>query len=133
MVFLTISLHGSQTRNQEDPHETYYRYFEQLAARDEKNLFSLGIINKGKDVDNAFEYATQYMFKNAFGHEILNQEGADHCDGVHFLFKWRTFYVGQQKPDARQLLIPSLTNTSPNLNATSRMHGTDTASKYGAF
>lgn len=81
------------SKQSEDPNETFYKYFEQLASRDERNLLALNIISKGKDVDNAFEYATQFMFGNRFGHELVHQNGTDHCDGcIEFsngeLFMW---------------------------------------------
>lgn len=81
------------SRESDDPNEIYYQYFEQLASRDEKNLFSLEVITKGKDVDNAFEYGTQYMFQKKFGHSLVHQNGSDHCDGcIEFtngeLFMW---------------------------------------------
>ncbi|WP_417602141.1 hypothetical protein [Owenweeksia hongkongensis] len=70
----------------EDPNETFYQYFEQLAARDEKNLLNLNIISKAKDIDNAFEYATRFMFEHKFGHTLLHQTDSDHCDGcIEFL------------------------------------------------
>lgn len=81
------------SRESDDPYEDYYKYYEQLASRDEKNLLSLDIISKGKDVDNAFEYATQYLFTHKFGHDLIRQDGSDHCDGcIEFpngeLFMW---------------------------------------------
>lgn len=78
----------------ENPHETFYQYFEQLASRDEKNLLNLNIINKAKDIDNAFEYATRFMFEQKFGHSLLHQSDSDHSDGcIEFpnngeLFMW---------------------------------------------
>ncbi len=87
-----ISIDASQKTD--DPHEVFYKYFEQLASRDEKNLLNLGIIKKAKDIDNAFEYATQYLFTNIFKHELLRQSNSDHCDGcIEFtnngeLFMW---------------------------------------------
>lgn len=81
------------SRESEDPKEVFYHYFEQLASRDEKNLLSLEVISKGKDVDNAFEYGTEYMFQQKFGHSLVQQPDSDHCDGcVEFangeLFMW---------------------------------------------
>lgn len=78
----------------DDSREVYYNYFEQLASRDERNLLSLNIIKKGKDVDNAFEYATQFMFEKRFDHSLQHQSDSDHCDGcIEFpnngeLFMW---------------------------------------------
>ena len=86
-------INKSDSSESDDPNEVFYKYFEQLASRDERNLLSLNIINKGKDVDNAFEHATNYMFEKVLGHTLIDQENSDHCDGcMEFsngeLFMW---------------------------------------------
>lgn len=69
------------SQESDDSREVFYKYFEQLAFRDERNLLSLNIIKKGKDVDNAFEHATQFMFEMKFDHSLQHQSDSDHCDG----------------------------------------------------
>ena len=64
-----------------DKRRFFYNYYEQLAKRDEKNLMISEVIKKGKDIDNAFEEATRYIFEEKFKLELLDQENSDHCDG----------------------------------------------------
>jgi hypothetical protein len=64
-----------------DPRMSYYDYFEQLAKRDMQNLLPNGVVQKDRDIDNAFEEATRYLFEHKFNLELLQMEGSEHCDG----------------------------------------------------
>lgn len=61
--------------------EMYYRYFVELAARDRENLLANDVITKDLDINNAFEEATRYLFREKLGVELIEMEGTDHPDG----------------------------------------------------
>lgn len=64
-----------------DPGEIYYKYLEELAARDESSLRTNEIIKKAKEIDTAFEIGTKYLFENKLNHTLLKFEGSEHADG----------------------------------------------------
>jgi hypothetical protein len=73
-----------------------YEYYVELATRDRENLLSNNIISKDKDMDNAFEEATRYLFEKKLGIPLEETPGNEHADGVarfpksKELFMWDT-------------------------------------------
>lgn len=65
-----------------DDRAVFYQYFEELAARDNKRLLGLKIIQKDRDMEAAFENATTYMFEKKFEREPIQLDGVDHADGA---------------------------------------------------
>ncbi len=65
----------------EDKRKIYYDFFEQLAKRDLQNLLGKNIIKQERDIDQAFEVATKYIFEEYLGHTVLDQDGSEHSDG----------------------------------------------------
>ncbi|TVR74446.1 MAG: hypothetical protein EA408_02740 [Marinilabiliales bacterium] len=76
------SLTNKEPEESKDERAVYYQYFEELAARDNKTLLGLKIIQRDRDMESAFEKATTYMFENKFNREPLQLEGVDHADGA---------------------------------------------------
>ena len=64
-----------------DPRECYYQYLEELAARNNKELYRLGIIKKDRDMEGYFEEGTRFLFEKKLGCELLKMQGNDHADG----------------------------------------------------
>ena len=65
----------------EDPRELYYQYLEELAERNNKELYRLGIIKKDREMEDYFEQATRYLFEKKLGCELLQMDGTEHADG----------------------------------------------------
>lgn len=65
----------------ENQSEVYFNYLEELAARDESSLRTNEIIRKAKEIDNAFEIGTRYLFEEKLNHSLLEFEGNEHADG----------------------------------------------------
>jgi hypothetical protein len=76
------------------PGERYYKYLVELAHRDRENLLANKIIRKDRNMEDAFEEGTRYLFSQKLGLELLDMPGSDHPDGsVRFgrrgdLFMW---------------------------------------------
>ena len=51
----------------EDRREIYYKFYEDLANRNQSVLMKKGIINKGEEIGSKFEEATRYLFGNVLG------------------------------------------------------------------
>lgn len=66
----------------EDPRELYYQYLEELAERNNKELYRLGIIKKDREMEDYFEEATRYLFEKKLGCTLLHMEGTEHADGA---------------------------------------------------
>lgn len=58
-----------------------YDFFEELASRDYKTLRINKVIDKDVQVDNFFEEATQYLFENKLGEQLIKMEGTRRPDG----------------------------------------------------
>ena len=67
---------------EENPAKTYYNFFEQLARKDMQNLLGRNVIKHERDAELAFERATQYLFEEKLGHDVLDQPGSEHSDGA---------------------------------------------------
>lgn len=65
----------------EDQREIYYDFFEQLARKDMANLLGKKVVKHERDVELAFEKSTGYIFEKKLNHELILQEGSEHCDG----------------------------------------------------
>jgi len=63
------------------PGERYYRYLVELAARDRENLLANSVIKKDRDIEDAFEEGTRYLFHTRLGQELVHMPGSDHPDG----------------------------------------------------
>lgn len=66
----------------EDPREIYYQYFEELAERNNKELYRTGLIKKDRDMESYFEEATRYLFEQKLGCELLDLKGSEKADGA---------------------------------------------------
>ena len=65
----------------DDQREIYYKFFEQLAKKDMANLIGKKIVKHERDVEVAFEKATNFLFEKKLNHEIIKQKGSEHSDG----------------------------------------------------
>lgn len=63
------------------PGELYYQYLAELAKRDRESLLANGVISKDRQMDDAFEEGTRYLFEAKLGLDLRSMEGSDHCDG----------------------------------------------------
>jgi len=54
----------------EDSREIYYKFYEDLANRNQSILIKKGIISKGEQIGNRFEEATRYLFGNVLGFNL---------------------------------------------------------------
>ncbi len=61
--------------------ERYFSYLPELARRDRENLLANGIISKDKDIEQAFEDGTTYLFEKKLRIELMDMSGSDHPDG----------------------------------------------------
>lgn len=66
----------------EDTRELYYQYLEELAERNNKELYRLGIIKKDREMEDYFEQATRYLFEKKLECELLQMNGTEHADGA---------------------------------------------------
>ncbi len=65
----------------EDPREIYYQYLEELAARNNQELYRLGIIKKDREMEDYFEKGTSYLFEMKLHQTLIKMDGNDHADG----------------------------------------------------
>ncbi len=65
----------------DDKREGYYKFFELLARKDMANLIGKKIVKHERDVELAFERATNYLFEKKLNHQIIKQKGTEHSDG----------------------------------------------------
>jgi len=76
------SLTAKSPIKSEDSRELYYQYLEELAERNNKELYRLGIIKKDREMEDYFEEATRYLFEKKLGYELIKMEGTEHADGA---------------------------------------------------
>ncbi len=76
------SVTNKEPEESKDERAVFYQYFEELAARDNKTLLGLKIIQRDREMETAFEKATTYMFEKKFDKEPILLEGVDHADGA---------------------------------------------------
>jgi len=76
------SLSNKEPERSEDNRAVLYQYFEELASRDNKKLLGLKIIKRDREMEDAFEKATSYMFETKFKREPLKFDGVEHADGA---------------------------------------------------
>jgi len=65
----------------EDPRAVWYQYFEEVAGRDNQNLYSQGLIRHDREMESAFEEGTRYLFEVKLGCSLVHMDGVDHADG----------------------------------------------------
>ena len=75
------SLTAKSPVDTEDPRETAYQYFEELAARNNKELYRSGLINKDRQMEDQFEQATRFLFEKKLGCKLLELSGTERPDG----------------------------------------------------
>jgi hypothetical protein len=75
------SLVVKEVSEEAEPAERYYEYLDELAHRDRENLLTNKVVKKDKDMDNAFEKGTQFLFRQKLSLELLPMAGSDHADG----------------------------------------------------
>ncbi len=63
------------------PGERYYRYLVELAHRDRENLLANKVIKKDRNMQDAFEEGTRYLFTEKLGLELIHMPGSEHPDG----------------------------------------------------
>lgn len=64
-----------------DPREIYYEYLTELAARDRENLLANDVISKDRDMDDAFEEGTRFLFEEKLGIDLVDLDGSERPDG----------------------------------------------------
>jgi hypothetical protein len=74
-----------------DPREIYYEYLTELASRDRKNLLANNVIKKDKDMDNAFEEGTRFLFEEKLNLELEKLPGTNNPDGSIAFGKYERF------------------------------------------
>lgn len=74
-----------------DPREIYYEYLTELASRDRRNLLANNVIRKDKDMDNAFEEGTRYLFEEKLGLKLEKLPGTNNPDGSIAFGKYERF------------------------------------------
>lgn len=75
------SMSNKEPQVNEDKRSLYYQYFEELASRDNKELYGKKIINRDIDIEKFFEEATHYLFEEKLGLELMQLQGNEHADG----------------------------------------------------
>ena len=70
------------TEKTEDRRESYYKFYEELANRNQSVLINKGIINKGEEVGARFEEATRYLFGNVLNFKLGKPEIKTRLHGV---------------------------------------------------
>jgi hypothetical protein len=65
-----------------DDREIFYKYFDQLAARDRDFLRSQQLIQKDIEIERKFEDVTDFLFEKRLGHKPLKLVGTNHADGA---------------------------------------------------
>jgi hypothetical protein len=61
--------------------ELYFRYLVELARRDREILLANKVIRKDREMDDAFEKGTRYLFSEKLGLDLIQMGGSDHADG----------------------------------------------------
>jgi hypothetical protein len=84
-------------REEASPGERFYQYLVELAARDRESLLSNKIIKKDRDMEDAFEEGTRYLFKERLGLDLEAMPGSDHCDGCVRFGKSRDLFMWDNK------------------------------------
>jgi len=74
-----------------DPREIYYEYLTELASRDRRNLLANNVIKKDKEMDNAFEEGTRYLFEKKLGLKLEKLPGTNNPDGSIAFGKYERF------------------------------------------
>ncbi len=75
------SLSNKQPEESEDKRAIYYQYFEELAARNNKDLLAKKVITKDVNMERFFEQATHYLFEEKLGLKPTVQKGTEVADG----------------------------------------------------
>ncbi len=78
--FASIRPHAQE--ESADPRAVYYSHLEELAARDNQNLYAHGVIASDRDTDRGFEEGTRYLFEEKLGCKLHELPGSEHPDGV---------------------------------------------------
>lgn len=65
----------------EDPRSKYYQYLENLASRNNQELYRIKLIKKDKEMESYFEEGTRYLFEKKLGFDLLKFDGSDNPDG----------------------------------------------------
>lgn len=75
------SLAVKESQESDDPRANFYLYFDEFAARDNQNLYQLGMIKHDRDMERGFEEGTRYLFEVKLGQTLIEMHGSDHADG----------------------------------------------------
>ena len=75
------SLISKEPQPSDDPRAVHYQYFEEFAARDNKNLYQRKLIQHDRDMEAGFEEGTRYLVEVKLGCPLLEMPGVDHADG----------------------------------------------------
>lgn len=79
------------------PGELYFEYLVELAARDRENLLTNQVIKKDREMEDAFEEGTRFLFREKLGLELEQMSGTDHCDGCVRFGKNRALFMWDNK------------------------------------
>jgi hypothetical protein len=63
------------------PGERFYKYLVELAHRDRESLLANKIIRKDRNMEDAFEEGTRFLFSEKLGLELMKMVRSDHPDG----------------------------------------------------
>lgn len=75
------SLICKEPESSDDPREKFYQYFEEIAARENSNLYQLKIIKHDRDMEAGFEEGTRFLFEMKLGCPLVSMAGNEHADG----------------------------------------------------
>lgn len=75
------SLTAREEVTSDDPREVYYQYLEELAGRNNNELYRQNIISRDREMEAYFEEGTRYLFEEKLGCELIPMEGTEHADG----------------------------------------------------
>lgn len=75
------SLSNKVPTDSRDSREVYYQYYEELASRNNKELYIKKLIKKDIQIESYFEKATHFLFEDKLGLKLNSQDGSEHSDG----------------------------------------------------
>lgn len=70
------------TEKLKDEREIYYKFYEDLANRNQSELIKRGVIKKGEEIGIRFEEATKYLFEKVLGFTLKDPKIKDRHHGV---------------------------------------------------
>lgn len=93
-------------REEASPGERFYEYLVELAARDRENLLANEVIKKDRDMEDAFEEGTRFLFTEKLGLELESLPGSDHADGCMRFGKGDQLFMWDNKSKESTYTFP---------------------------